>query len=443
VRISEANACGQYFGRVIRGMNPKARTPDWMARRIERAGLRTIHPLVDITNYVMLERGQPMHAFDNAKLKGAIDVRFMKPGERIKLLNGDEVDYRPNLLAIADESGPVALGGVMGGFETMVGEGTTEAFFEAAFFHPSAVQGKARTLQLTSDAAHRFERGVDFGATAGALERATALALEICGGEAGPETRAMGALPARASVSVRPARARALLGYEVADREMHDILARLSCVPESDRDAIRVTPPSWRFDLAIEEDFVEEVARIHGYQHVPVRPPRSAVAMLHLREGERDRFAVRHALAAAGYQEAVNYSFVPEEWGARFRGQCESGARRQPDRERQGRHANDAPRRPGEDAARQPQPRRGPRACVRDRALLRGLRRRRGGAAGANRRARLRHAFSGAVGGGGAERRGGRFLRRQGRPGAPGGGGSGSFSGPPATRPAIPAAALR
>ena len=320
VRISAPEACGLYTGRIVRGIDPAARTPDWMVRRIERAGLRAIHPIVDITNYVMLERGQPMHAFDDAKLKGAIDVRFMRPGERVKLLNGQEVDYRPDLLAITDESGPVALGGVMGGFESMVGQGTTDVFFEAAFFHPSAVQGKARALQLTSDAAHRFERGVDPGATEAALERATALALEICGGAAGPVTRAEGQVPKRPAVRVRPARARALLGYDVADAAMRSILERLACRPEPDGDAIRATPPSWRFDLAIEEDFIEEIARIHGYQHVPVRPPRVAAAMLHLREGERDRFGIRHALAACGYQEVVNYSFVPAEWERDFAG---------------------------------------------------------------------------------------------------------------------------
>jgi phenylalanyl-tRNA synthetase beta chain len=320
VRISEPKACGQYFGRVLRGIDSRARTPDWMVRRIERAGLRAIHPIVDITNYVMLERGQPMHAFDDAKLRGGIDVRYMRPGERIKLLNGDEVGYREGLLAIADDSGPVALGGVMGGFDTMVGEGTTDVFFEAAFFHPRAVQGKARALQLTSDAAHRYERGVDPAAAGPAIERATALTLEICGGQPGPGNLAVGTLPARQGVRVRPARARVLLGYDVADSEMRSILARLSCAPETDGDAIRATPPSWRFDLAIEEDFVEEIARIHGYQHVPVRAPRVASSMLHLREGERDRFDLRHALAASGYQEVVNYSFVAEDWERDFAG---------------------------------------------------------------------------------------------------------------------------
>jgi phenylalanyl-tRNA synthetase beta chain len=320
VRISEPKACGEYFGRVIRAIDANAKTPDWMVRRIERAGLRVISPLVDITNYVMLERGQPMHAFDNAKLKGAIDVRFMRPGERIKLLNEQEVAYRPGLLAITDEAGPVALGGVMGGFDSMVGAQTTDVFFEAAFFHPEAVQGRARELNLASDAAFRFERGVDFGATRAALERATALTLEICGGRPGPVTQARGDVPARGAVLVRTARVLKLLGYPVADAEMADILRRLWCGVAVESQAMRATPPTWRFDLAIEEDFVEEIARIHGYEHVPARPPRSSVPMLRLHEGERDRFDLRHELAALGYQEVVNYSFVPEEWERDFAG---------------------------------------------------------------------------------------------------------------------------
>ncbi|MEO7743316.1 MAG: phenylalanine--tRNA ligase subunit beta, partial [Usitatibacter sp.] len=186
VRISARAACGHYFGRVVRGLDARARTPDWMVRRLERAGLRAISPLVDITNYVMLERGQPMHAFDDAKLRGAIDVRFMKPGERVQLLNEQDVEYRPGLVAIADENGPVALGGVMGGHDSMVGEDTTDVFFEAAYFLPAAVQGKARELALSSDAAYRFERGVDPAGSGAAIERATALALEICGGRPGP-----------------------------------------------------------------------------------------------------------------------------------------------------------------------------------------------------------------------------------------------------------------
>ncbi len=320
VRISQTPECGQYLGRVIRGMNADAKTPAWMARRLERAGLRAIHPLVDITNYVMLERGQPMHAFDHAKLEGTIDVRFMRPGERIKLLNGDEIESRERLLAITDESGPVALAGVMGGFDSMVGEGTTDVFFEAAFFSPQAVQGKTRELALTSDAAYRFERGVDPGATGAALERATALALEICGGRAGPITAAHGELPKHESVVVRPGRVRQLLGYYLPDDDMHAILRRLSCLPEPAGDAIAVTAPSWRFDLALEEDYVEEIARVHGYDHVPAEAPRSSIPMLAVREGARDRFALRHLLADLGYQEVINYSFVSEEWERDFAG---------------------------------------------------------------------------------------------------------------------------
>lgn len=320
ISIAEPGACGQYLGRAVRGIDARARTPVWMVRRLERAGLRAISPLVDITNYVMLERGQPMHAFDDARLRGAIEVRYLRPGERIKLLNEQEVEYRPGLLAIADESGPVALAGVMGGYDTMVGPQTIDVFLEAAFFHPEAVQGKTRELELASDAAYRFERGVDPGGTGAALECATALVLEICGGQAGPMVRAMGELPRHAGIVVRPERVRALLGYGISDEEMHGILRRLSCVPESQGHAIRVTPPSWRFDLAIEEDIVEELARIHGYEHVPARPPRSSVPMIALREGDRSRFDLRHGAAALGYQEIVSYSFVADEWERDFAG---------------------------------------------------------------------------------------------------------------------------
>jgi phenylalanyl-tRNA synthetase beta chain len=320
IAIAEPHACGQYYGRVIRGIDARARTPQWMVRRLERAGLRGINPLVDITNYVMLERGQPMHAFDHAKLRGVIGVRFMRPGEKVRLLNGEWVEGRADLLAITDETGPVALGGVMGGFDTMVTDATTDVFFESAFFDPEAIQGRTRTLGLTSDAAHRFERGVDFAGTLKALERATELALGICGGEAGPITHADGKLPSRDAVRVRPARVRRLLGYDVATAEMRGIFTRLACEVAPEEDALSVKPPTWRFDLAIEEDFVEEVARIHGYEHVPSMAPRSSVPMVAISEGGRSAFDLRHATAALGYREVINYSFVPEEWEGDFAG---------------------------------------------------------------------------------------------------------------------------
>jgi phenylalanyl-tRNA synthetase beta chain len=291
-----------------------------MARRLERAGLRPIQPLVDITNYVMLERGQPMHAFDQAKLQGGIDVRFLRAGEQVKLLNGETVEGKPTLLAITDASGPVALAGVMGGFDSMVTEETTDVFFESAFFHPEVVQGKARSLGLTSDAAYRFERGVDFAGSRAALERATELALQVCGGTAGPITEAAGEFPRRDAVTVRPARVRRLLGYEVGDAEIRVILERLWCKVDARGDALAVVAPSWRFDLAIEEDYVEEVARVHGYDHVPSAPPRSALRMVPLAEGTRTRFDLRDVLATLGYQEVVNYSFVPDAWERDFAG---------------------------------------------------------------------------------------------------------------------------
>lgn len=320
VRITESAGCGHYFGRVVRGIDPAAKTPAWMMRRLERAGLRPRSPLVDITNYVMLERGQPLHAFDNAKLQGAIDVRLAKPGEELKLLTEQWAEYLPNLLLIADASGPVALAGVMGGFDTMVTEATTEVFFEAAYFAPEAVQGRAKALQLTSDAAYRFERGVDFAGTRAALERATELTLQICGGEAGPVTEAHGKLPARSAVRVRPGRVRMLLGYAVADDQMAQILGRLRCEVAREGEVLSVAPPSWRFDLAIEEDFVEEVARVHGYEHVPAHSPRSSVPMLTPPEGARTRHDLRCAAAALGYQEVINYSFVASAWEADFAG---------------------------------------------------------------------------------------------------------------------------
>lgn len=320
VRITDRGACGHYFGRVIRGLDPSARTPAWMARRLERAGLRPRSPLVDITNYVMLERGQPMHAFDHAKLEGAIDVRMARPGEELKLLTEQWAEYLPNLLLITDASGPVALGGVMGGFDTMVTEATTEVFFESAFFAPEAIQGRAKALQLASDAAYRFERGIDFAGTRAALERATALTLEICGGEAGPVTEAHGELPARKPVRVRPARVRALLGYDVADAFMAEALRRLHCAVAHDGADLVATPASWRFDLAIEEDFVEEVARVHGYEHVPAATPGSSLPMLPSPEGARTRHDLKRAASALGYQEVINYSFVASPWEEDFAG---------------------------------------------------------------------------------------------------------------------------
>lgn len=321
VHLTESKACGQYCGRVIRGIDAKAKSPAWMVRRLERAGFRSISPLVDITNYLTLERGRPLHAFDLDKLKGGIDVRFAKSGEELDLLIDQHVELSTDTLLICDDSGPVALGGVMGGKSTMVTESTVNVFFEAAFFEPDVVQGKTREFGLNSDAAHRFERGVDFTSSRAGVELATRLTLEICGGQAGPITEATGTLPERKPVRVRAARAARLIGMPVELEEMQRIFARLQCHVEAAQGGeLLVTPPSWRFDLNIEEDFIEEVARIRGYEQLPAIAPRSSVPMLPVAESLVSRSTLKRRMAGMGYQEVVTYSFIPEEWEADFAG---------------------------------------------------------------------------------------------------------------------------
>ena len=323
VKISAPRACGRYLGRVIKNINTQAATPDWIKRRLERAGFRSISPLVDITNYLTLERGRPMHAFDLDKLKGGIDVRYPLPGESITLLNEQDVSLQPDMLLITDEAGPVAMAGVMGGLHSMVTATTTSVFFESAYFDPAVIQGKTRVLSINSDAAFRFERGVDPESARDGIELATRLTLEICGTSetlVGPVTDAAGELPQRPAVLVRPHRVKQLIGTEIATSQMADILRRLQCTVVETDGGLRVTPPSFRFDLMIEEDFVEEIARIYGYDQVPARPPMSTVPILRISETRRTRAALRRSVASLGYQEVINYSFVPTEWEQDFAG---------------------------------------------------------------------------------------------------------------------------
>ncbi len=314
-KIAAPDACGHYLGRVITNINARATTPEWMARRLTRAGFRPISPLVDITNYLTLERGRPMHAFDNDKLTGGINVRFATAGEKITLLNEQAVDLTPDYLVIADEKGAQALGGVMGGLNSSVTDTTTNIFFEAAYFNPDVIQGKTRLLGINSDAAFRFERGVDPASAHNGIEYATQLAIEICGTaetQVGPITEAKGTMPVRQAVRVRPARVNALIGMKVETPVMTGIFKQLSCEVAVDAGIFLVTPPSWRFDLNIEEDFAEEVARIVGYENVPATPPRATVPIAAIPENTRSRHVLRHAMAAMGFQEVINYSFVPE-----------------------------------------------------------------------------------------------------------------------------------
>ncbi len=323
ITISAPEACGRYLGRVITNINAQAQTPAWMKRRLERAGFRSISPLVDITNYLTLEYGRPMHAFDLDKLKGGIDVRFARAGENMTLLNEQKVELQPDMLLICDQAGPVAMAGVMGGLDSMVTAATTNVLFESAYFSPSAIQGKTRLLGINSDAAFRFERGVDPESAAPGLEYATRLTLDICGTpdtRIGPISDARGKLPSRSPILVRPERVAKLIGIKVATLSMKDIFSRLLCQVDDSEAGLRVTPPSFRFDLAIEEDFAEEVARIHGYDKVPAMAPVASVPMLSISEAKRSRFALRHAAAALGYQEVINYSFTPLEWERDFAG---------------------------------------------------------------------------------------------------------------------------
>jgi len=323
ILLQDPAACPRYCGRVIRAVDVKARTPDWMVRRLERCGLRSISAIVDITNFVMLELGQPLHAFDNRAIEGEVIVRRARKGERLRLLNGQEIELTPDVLLIADTTKPLALGGVMGGEASAVSGSTAEVFLEAAWFDPSAVAGRARRFALSSDAAFRFERGVDFAATPEAIERATQLILDVCGGAAGPISEAVAALPQRNPVRLRSSRASKIIGVEFSDEQIAGLLKRLQLPHARSGGEFTVTPPSYRFDLGIEEDMVEEIARLHGYDNIPSRPPRAALAMLAAPEGRRTLSELKRILVDREYFEVVNFSFVEAQWESDFCGNAE------------------------------------------------------------------------------------------------------------------------
>lgn len=311
VRVAAAEECPRYLGRIIRGVDLSAATPLWMRERLRRSGLRSIDPVVDVTNYVLLELGQPMHAFDRAKLAGRVEARLARPGEAITLLDGRRLDLADGTLVIADADGPVALAGVMGGRDTAVTARTRDVFFECACFSPRAVGGKARLYGLHTDASHRYERGVDHGLQRLAMERATRLLLDITGGEAGPVTEAVGRLPPPVEVGLRPDAVSRLLGTEIPRERIVDILTRLGFKVAEGADAsLRVAAPSFRFDIAIEADLIEEVARVHGYDNIPPAPGPGAGAPSAPPEARVGLARMRERLAGLGYQEVVTYSFI-------------------------------------------------------------------------------------------------------------------------------------
>ena len=318
--LDAPEACPRFCGRVIEGVNAAAPTPAWMKRRIERSGIRSISALVDITNYVMLELGQPLHAYDNTKLHGAIHARMSKPGEQLLLLNEQSIDLNESTLLIADERSVLGMAGIMGGEESGVTLETRDVFLEAAFFSPDAIAGRARAYGFSSDASHRFERGVDFAASPVAIERATQLIVDICGGQPGPVSVAEAAdkLPARLPVMLSPARARRLLGVDLNDDQIATLLTRVHLEVTREGDHFRVVPPSYRFDIQIDVDLVEELARLHGYDNIPAPAPKGTMAMLPRSEDARDLWTVRRQIADRDYQEVVNYAFIEDAWERDF-----------------------------------------------------------------------------------------------------------------------------
>jgi len=315
VRVEDGERCPRYLGRLIKGVDVTAETPLWMVERLRRSGIRAIDPVVDVTNYVMLELGQPLHAFDRANLHGSVIVRLAREGERLVLLDGQEITLEGETLVIADERGPLAIAGVMGGEHSGVNAETRDIFLESAFFSPLAVAGQGRRYGLHTDASHRFERGVDPALAREAAERATALLLQITGGEPGPliEVASDAHLPGARQAILRAARLEQALGKSLPGDEVAEILERLGLGVTTTGEGWTVQVPTWRFDIAIEEDLIEEVARIHGYNRLPVRRPQLRLALRPADEAHTPLGRLRRQMVARGYQEAVTYSFVAPE----------------------------------------------------------------------------------------------------------------------------------
>ena len=311
VVVEEKSACPRYCGRIIKNVDNTKLLPDWMTSRLERSNIKSISPIVDITNYVLLEIGQPLHAFDHDKLQGDVVIRFAKPEEPIHLLNDTKIKLSKKDLVIADNSGAIAFAGVMGGMPSSVTDSTQSIFLESAFFDPIVIAGKARAYNLSTDSSYRFERGVDFANTRHALERATSLIIEYCGGEAGEITEVLNALPKRNEIHLRLKKLNAILGIEVPSQDVERIFMQLGFEVNKTIEGFKVTPPSYRFDIAIEEDLIEEVVRLYGYDKIPSHHPISHQAMLPT-SGTYHR-DLKEALTSRGFYEVVTYSFIEDE----------------------------------------------------------------------------------------------------------------------------------
>ncbi len=320
VEIQAPEYCPRYLGRVIRNIDINAPSPAWMVEKLRRSGLRSIDPVVDVTNFMLIEQGQPMHAFDLNKLKGGIVVRYANEGEELALLDDQEVKLQGNTCVIADHAGALAMAGIMGGADSAVSETTTDLFLESAFFMPELAAGKARNYGLHTDSSHRYERGVDFTLQRDAMERATQLLLEIVGGEAGPITEAVSEshLPVKTDVILKRSQIKRLLGLDIADNHVEEILSRLGLGVTANAEGWSVSVPSYRFDIAIEADLLEELARIYGYNKLPVT---TLGANLKLQAKPENILELRHLrrhLVARDYREAITYSFVEPKLQALF-----------------------------------------------------------------------------------------------------------------------------
>ena len=317
VKVSAPDLCGRFSGRVIRNVNTKAKTPQWMVDRLARCGQRSVTALVDISNYVMFELGRPSHIFDLDKIRGGLDVRWGKPGEQLKLLNGNTVTVDEKVGVIADDSQVESLAGIMGGDATSVTDDTQHVYVEAAFWWPKSIAGRSRRFNFSTDAGHRFERGVDPQLTVEHIERLSQLIIDICGTASttcGPVDDHQPRMPVPAPVSVRVARASKVIGMPLTQAQCVDALERLGLTVAQANGVLTLTPPSYRFDLQIEEDLIEEIARMVGYDNLPHTPPLAPITAKIRTEAARGPFAVRRSLAALGYQETINFSFVEESW---------------------------------------------------------------------------------------------------------------------------------
>jgi len=326
VKISAPDLCGRFSGRVVKGVNPKAATPAWMVDRLARCGQRSVSPLVDISNYVMFEYGRPSHIFDLDKIHGGLDVRWGRVGEQLKLLNGNTVSLDDKVGIIADDVQVESLAGIMGGDATAVSDDTRNIYIEAAFWWPTSVAGRSRRFNFSTDAGHRFERGVDPQLTVEHIERITQLVIDICGTAdtaCGPIDDQQVNMPERAPVTLRVARAVKVIGMDLTQARMAQALRGLGLPVSEGEGTLTVTPPSFRFDLQIEEDLIEEIARMVGYEQLPTTPPRAPITARLRAEASRSPYAVRRQLAGLGYQETINYSFVEERWERELAGNAD------------------------------------------------------------------------------------------------------------------------